>query len=218
MMNFCPNCGNKLNKGMHVCPNCGIRLDADSEQAQSAAMNNAVQLNNIPSGAQRAAFDDWSSGTIFVNPDAEQQGSYAAQGQSQNVGAYSQSFGQNGMPGMYGADAAQQLAEDAWNDGTVFADQGAYAGYPVHDVQQPENRKPIHTPPAPMQANPYQEQRIQTPYTAPMPKSEKQRMAKAPKREKAKIDGGSLRDTIIRIVALVIVVVCVAVGVITGGF
>ncbi len=220
MMNFCPNCGNKLNKGMHVCPNCGIRLDADSEQAQrtgnsaqGAAMpyNNAAQQSRVPSGA---AFDDWSSGTIFVNPDAGQPGAYAAQGQPQNAGAYSQSSGS----GMYGAGAVQQPAEDAWNDGTVFADQGAYTGYPVHNVQQPVNRESVSTPSAPMQANPYQEQRIQTPYTAPMPKSEKQRMAKAPKREKAKIDGGSLRDTIIRIAALVIVVACIVVGFITGGF
>lgn len=217
MMNFCPNCGNRLSEGMHVCPNCGIRLDADSVQAlgagsgaQNAAMsyNNAPQLSNTPQpGAQNAAFDDWSSGTIFVNPDAGQRGAYAAQGQPQNAGAYAQSFGQN----MYGAGAAQQPAEDAWNDGTVFADQGGYAGYPVHNVQQPVHREP-------MPANPYQEQRIQTPYTAPMQKPEKQRKAKAPKKEKVKMDGGSLRDTIIRIAALVIVVVCIVVGVITGGF
>lgn len=219
MMNFCPNCGNRLSEGMHVCPNCGIRLDADSVQALRAGngtpYNNALQLNNTPQPcAQNAAFDDWSSGTIFVNPDAGQPEAYAAQGLPQNAGAYAQSFGQN----MYGAGAAQQPAEDAWNDGTVFADQGGYAGYPVHNVQQPVHREPMPTPPASMPANPYQEQRIQTPYTAPMQKPEKQRKAKAPKKEKVKMDGGSLRDTIIRIAALVIVVVCIVVGVITGGF
>lgn len=36
MMNFCPNCGNRLSEGMHVCPNCGIRLDADGVQAPGA--------------------------------------------------------------------------------------------------------------------------------------------------------------------------------------
>lgn len=41
---------------------------------------------------------------------------------------------------------------------------------------------------------------------------------KASKKEKVKMDGGSLRDTIIRIAALVIVVVCIVVGAITGGF
>ncbi len=224
MMNFCPNCGNRLSEGMHVCPNCGIRLDADSVQAlragngvQNAAMpyNNAPQQNITPQpGAQNAAFDDWGSGTIFVDPDAGQPGACAAQGQPQNAGAYAQSFGQD----RYGAGVAQQPAEDAWNDGTVFADQGAYAGYPVHNVQTPVYREPMPIPPAPMPANPYQEQRIQTPYTAPMQKPEKQRKAKAPKKEKVKMDGGSLRDTIIRIAALVIVVLCIVVGVITGGF
>lgn len=218
MMNFCPNCGNKLNKGMHVCPNCGIRLDGDSAQAMHTGNgmphSNAAQRNDVPSGAQGAAFDDWSSGTIFVNPDADQSASYsyAAPGRPQSAEAYAQPVEADAGYG------APQQQEDAWNDGTVFADQAAFDGYPVHDVQQAAGRAA-----APVRAavNPYQEQRIQTPYTPPVQKPEKQRKAKVVKKEKvktAKTDGGSLRDTVIRIAALVIVAVCIVVGVMTGGF
>lgn len=218
MMNFCPNCGNKLNKGMHVCPNCGIRLDGDSEQAvrtgNGMPHSNAARRNDTPSGAQAAAFDDWGSGTIFVNPDADQSASYsyAAPGRPQPAEAYAQPVEADAGYG------APQQQEDAWNDGTVFADQAAFDGYPVHDVQQAAGRAA-----APVRAavNPYQEQRIQTPYTPPVQKPEKQRKAKVVKKEKvktAKTDGGSLRDTVIRIAALVIVAVCIVVGVMTGGF
>ncbi len=222
MMNFCPNCGNKLNKGMHVCPNCGIRLDGDSAQAMHTGNDiqdagNAARRNDTPSGAQGAAFDDWGSGTIFVNPDADQSASYsyAAPGRPQPAEAYAQPVEADAGYG------APQQQEDAWNDGTVFADQAAFDGYPVHDVQQAAGRAA-----APVRAavNPYQEQRIQTPYTPPVQKPEKQRKAKTVKKEKvktvktAKTDGGSLRDTVIRIAALVIVAVCIVVGVMTGGF
>lgn len=203
---------------MHVCPNCGIRLDGDSAQAMRTGNDiqdagNAARRNDTPSGAQAAAFDDWGSGTIFVNPDADQSAPYshASQERTQNAALYAQPVGEAA-----GYDAAQQ--EDAWNDGTVFADQAAFDGYPGHDVQQAAGRAA-----APVRAavNPYQEQRIQTPYTPPVQKPEKQRKAKVIKKEKvktAKTDGGSLRDTVIRIAALVIVAACIVVGVMTGGF
>ncbi len=209
-MKFCPICGSKMNDEMSVCPNCGASSHAGSApapQAKAEQQYDAAYANNARMGAANTdGYGDWNSGTIFIDPTASAGRSVPEQ--VQNAGEYAQVSGNHGMS-----------EQDAWNDGTVFAEQAAPVAYPVHNVQQVANREAVQPSAMPMQAavNPYQEKRIQTPYTPPVPKAEKQKKGKAPK-QKAKMDGGALRDTVIRIVALVVVVACIVIGVITGGF
>ncbi len=229
MMNFCPNCGCRMNQGVWVCPNCGAAFKADNEQAvqsgygaqNHAAMRygNAAQMNSgTPGAGNGASFDDWGSGTIFVNPEADQAASYSSQVQSRSADVYAQSSpAQNYMYG--GANPAQSAVQDDWNDGTVFAGQEMNAQYQARAERQSVSMNAVPQP-MPMRTpeNPYQEKRIQTPYTPPVQKPEKKTKARAPKKEKVKMDGGTLRDTIIKIVAVVVVLVCIVVGAITGGF
>ena len=222
-MKFCPVCSSKLDDSATVCNLCGAVLNGQQEAGfkKGDMRPNGNMTNNSAYDSNRghvssSGNDDWGNGTIFINTNGG--GSHAA-----NDNPYEQ----QSQPYQQNNDISLQAnkpysgtsANEDWGNGTVFAGNDGYQqqGTPYSGTGV-SNQTPVQNVQQKV-VNGYAEQRINTPYTPPIPEDKKaSKPKKAKKPMKNPFENIPIGTLILRIVLVVVIVVALIAGIVNGGF
>ena len=91
-MNFCPNCGSKLDGKVRFCPNCGASVAGQSGSSfgsAGAGAGSGQQMSIETDYSRYRGYEDYASGSQYTNAgDGAYSGGAYSNGNAQGTGAY----------------------------------------------------------------------------------------------------------------------------------